>query len=203
MATCSRSAAAARPSCTPRCCAGRSRRPTSRSTSPTGTGSRCAALAPQRAALRRAPGARQGGDTREVRRRAVHAVAPQLRHPAAADRGRSEFDQSGDPRYAGIDVPLTECLKDVIPRMMPYWEGEIRTTSPPGTPCSSSPTATPARRSSSTSTASATTTSPALNIPTGSRSSTGSATTSCRRAGRVPRPRGRAAAAAAVANQGR
>ena len=38
----------------------------------------------------------------------------------------SEFDQTNDPRYAGIEVPLTECLKDVIPRMMPYWENEIR-----------------------------------------------------------------------------
>ncbi len=38
----------------------------------------------------------------------------------------SEFDQSGDPRYEGVEVPLTECLKDVIPRMMPYWEGDIQ-----------------------------------------------------------------------------
>jgi 2,3-bisphosphoglycerate-dependent phosphoglycerate mutase len=38
----------------------------------------------------------------------------------------SEFDQSGDPRYAGIEVPRTECLKDVIARMMPYWEGAIQ-----------------------------------------------------------------------------
>jgi 2,3-bisphosphoglycerate-dependent phosphoglycerate mutase len=38
----------------------------------------------------------------------------------------SEYDQSGDPRYAGIEVPRTECLKDVIPRMMPYWEGAIQ-----------------------------------------------------------------------------
>jgi 2,3-bisphosphoglycerate-dependent phosphoglycerate mutase len=38
----------------------------------------------------------------------------------------SEFDQSGDPRYAGIEVPRTECLKDVIARMMPYWEGPIQ-----------------------------------------------------------------------------
>lgn len=38
----------------------------------------------------------------------------------------SEFDQSDDPRYAGIDVPRTECLKDVIERFMPYWEGPIR-----------------------------------------------------------------------------
>ncbi|KRE44088.1 phosphoglyceromutase [Knoellia sp. Soil729] len=38
----------------------------------------------------------------------------------------SEFDQSDDPRYAGIDVPRTECLKDVIERFMPYWDGAIR-----------------------------------------------------------------------------
>ncbi len=38
----------------------------------------------------------------------------------------SEFDQAGDPRYAGVEVPATECLDDVIPRMMPYWEGEIQ-----------------------------------------------------------------------------
>jgi 2,3-bisphosphoglycerate-dependent phosphoglycerate mutase len=38
----------------------------------------------------------------------------------------SEYDQTGDPRYAGIEVPRTECLKDVIDRFMPYWEGSIQ-----------------------------------------------------------------------------
>jgi 2,3-bisphosphoglycerate-dependent phosphoglycerate mutase len=38
----------------------------------------------------------------------------------------SEFDQTNDPRYADIEVPRTECLKDVIERFMPYWEGSIR-----------------------------------------------------------------------------
>ena len=38
----------------------------------------------------------------------------------------SEFDQTSDPRYAGIEVPRTECLKDVIERFTPYWEGAIR-----------------------------------------------------------------------------
>jgi 2,3-bisphosphoglycerate-dependent phosphoglycerate mutase len=38
----------------------------------------------------------------------------------------SEYDQSADPRYAGIEVPRTECLKDVIERFMPYWEGPIQ-----------------------------------------------------------------------------
>jgi 2,3-bisphosphoglycerate-dependent phosphoglycerate mutase len=38
----------------------------------------------------------------------------------------SDYDQSGDPRYAGAVVPRTECLKDVIERLMPYWEGPIQ-----------------------------------------------------------------------------
>ena len=37
----------------------------------------------------------------------------------------SEFSQDGDARYAGIDAPRTECLKDVVARMLPYWESEI------------------------------------------------------------------------------
>lgn len=38
-----------------------------------------------------------------------------------------EFSQANDPRYVGIDgtVPATECLKDVIERMLPYWESDI------------------------------------------------------------------------------
>lgn len=37
----------------------------------------------------------------------------------------SEFDLSNDRRYAGIDVPATESLKDTIARVLPYWEGRI------------------------------------------------------------------------------
>ena len=39
----------------------------------------------------------------------------------------SEWSQANDPRYAGIDgaIPQTECLKDVIERMIPYWESDI------------------------------------------------------------------------------
>jgi 2,3-bisphosphoglycerate-dependent phosphoglycerate mutase len=40
----------------------------------------------------------------------------------------SEFDQAGDPRYAGVEVPRTECLKDVVARMVPYWESDIAAT---------------------------------------------------------------------------
>jgi 2,3-bisphosphoglycerate-dependent phosphoglycerate mutase len=35
-----------------------------------------------------------------------------------------EFSQVGDPRYAGLapeTMPRTECLKDVVARMLPYW----------------------------------------------------------------------------------
>ncbi|MDQ2796002.1 MAG: phosphoglyceromutase [Actinomycetota bacterium] len=40
----------------------------------------------------------------------------------------SEFSQAGDLRYAGLgnDMPATECLKDVVTRMIPYWEKEIQ-----------------------------------------------------------------------------
>ncbi|MCW4386127.1 phosphoglyceromutase [Salinibacterium sp. SYSU T00001] len=39
----------------------------------------------------------------------------------------SEFSQAHDVRYAGLgdDLPRTECLKDVIERMLPYWESDI------------------------------------------------------------------------------
>jgi len=46
--------------------------------------------------------------------------------PPPIERG-SEFSQDADPRYAGLgaDLPLTECLKDVVTRLVPYWESEI------------------------------------------------------------------------------
>ncbi|MFA6123051.1 2,3-diphosphoglycerate-dependent phosphoglycerate mutase [Sphingomonas sp.] len=37
----------------------------------------------------------------------------------------SAYDLSQDRRYAGIDVPATESLKDTIARVLPYWEGRI------------------------------------------------------------------------------
>jgi 2,3-bisphosphoglycerate-dependent phosphoglycerate mutase len=37
----------------------------------------------------------------------------------------SPFDLSGDRRYAGIEVPSTESLKDTIERVLPYWESSI------------------------------------------------------------------------------
>ena len=44
--------------------------------------------------------------------------------PLPAD---DEYSQADDPRYKGIDgtAPDTECLKDVVVRLVPYWESEI------------------------------------------------------------------------------
>ncbi|SDL24806.1 phosphoglyceromutase [Tessaracoccus oleiagri] len=41
----------------------------------------------------------------------------------------NEFSQHNDPRYADIPEdqrPRTECLKDVVARMLPYWESDIK-----------------------------------------------------------------------------
>jgi 2,3-bisphosphoglycerate-dependent phosphoglycerate mutase len=35
------------------------------------------------------------------------------------------YDLSGDRRYAGIEVPRTESLKDTIARVLPYWQERI------------------------------------------------------------------------------
>ncbi|WP_432546933.1 phosphoglyceromutase [Kineococcus sp. SYSU DK004] len=40
----------------------------------------------------------------------------------------SEFSQDGDPRYAALgagEMPRTECLADVVARMLPYWEQSV------------------------------------------------------------------------------
>ena len=45
--------------------------------------------------------------------------------PPPIERG-SEFSQDTDPRYADIGGgPLTECLKDVVTRFVPYYENTI------------------------------------------------------------------------------
>ena len=33
--------------------------------------------------------------------------------------------EAGDPRYAGVEVPRTECLKDTVARVIPYWESAV------------------------------------------------------------------------------
>ncbi len=76
-------------------------------------------------------GALQGKDKAQVRdefgeeqfmlwRRSYDVPPP----PLAAD---DEFSQVGDPRYADLleSVPRTECLADVVDRLLPYWYDAI------------------------------------------------------------------------------
>jgi len=42
--------------------------------------------------------------------------------PLPASDPRSE---ANDPRYAGIKVPASECLKDTVARVVPYWQSAI------------------------------------------------------------------------------
>jgi 2,3-bisphosphoglycerate-dependent phosphoglycerate mutase len=48
--------------------------------------------------------------------------------PPPAIAADNEFSQANDPRYADIqlsELPATECLADVVKRMLPYWESNI------------------------------------------------------------------------------
>ena len=48
--------------------------------------------------------------------------------PPPAIAADNEYAQTHDPRYADIpasDRPATECLADVVKRMLPYWESNI------------------------------------------------------------------------------
>ena len=45
--------------------------------------------------------------------------------PPPALSKNDERYEGADPRYAGVQVPLTECLKDTVARVVPYWQGTI------------------------------------------------------------------------------
>jgi 2,3-bisphosphoglycerate-dependent phosphoglycerate mutase len=53
-----------------------------------------------------------------VWRRSYDTPPPEL----SADDERYE---AKDPRYAGVEVPRTECLKDTVARVIPYWSSAI------------------------------------------------------------------------------
>jgi 2,3-bisphosphoglycerate-dependent phosphoglycerate mutase len=73
-------------------------------------------------------GALQGKDKKQTREELGEEQFMVFRRsydvpPPPIERG-SEFDQSGDPRYAALPselLPATECLKDVLHRALPYW----------------------------------------------------------------------------------
>lgn len=61
---------------------------------------------------------RHGDDQIHVWRRSFDVPPPPI-EPGGP------YDLSDDPRYAGIDVPRSESLKDTIARVLPYWEARI------------------------------------------------------------------------------
>jgi 2,3-bisphosphoglycerate-dependent phosphoglycerate mutase len=62
--------------------------------------------------------AKHGDEQVRIWRRSFDVPPPPL------DSG-SPYDLSGDRRYAGLEVPKTESLKDTIARVLPYWEARI------------------------------------------------------------------------------
>ena len=112
--------------CTPRCCAARSAPRTSRSTRATGTGSR------SRRNWRlneRHYGALQGKDKKQTLEEFGEEQFMLWRRsydtpPPPIDPG-DEYAQTDDAALrvaAARAVPRTECLEDVVERLLPYWE---------------------------------------------------------------------------------
>lgn len=62
--------------------------------------------------------AKHGEDQVKIWRRSFDIPPP----PLAVG---SPYDLSSDPRYAGINIPASESLKDTINRVLPYWESAI------------------------------------------------------------------------------
>ena len=44
--------------------------------------------------------------------------------PPSLEKNDSRYEGS-DPRYAGVTVPRSECLKDTVARVIPYWNSAI------------------------------------------------------------------------------
>ena len=73
--------------------------------------------------LNKADTAKKFGEEQVLIWRRAYAIAPA---PLAAGDARSA---KNDPRYAdvpAIDIPDTECLKDTVARVVPYWEAVIK-----------------------------------------------------------------------------
>lgn len=74
----------------------------------------------------------QGLDKKEIRDRFGDEQFMQWRRsydvPPPPIDPDNEFSQSHEARYADIEggAPLTECLKDVVERMLPYWESDVK-----------------------------------------------------------------------------
>ncbi len=62
--------------------------------------------------------AKHGADQVQIWRRSFDVPPPPM-EPG------SPYDLTSDRRYQGIDIPVTESLKDTIARVLPYWEERI------------------------------------------------------------------------------
>jgi len=64
---------------------------------------------------------KHGADQVQIWRRSFDVPPPEIEKT-------SEYYPGHDPKYASLkekDIPTTECLKDTIARVMPYWQREI------------------------------------------------------------------------------
>ncbi len=55
----------------------------------------------------------------------VHIWRRSFDTPPPAMEAGHEYDMTGDPRYQGIEVPLSESLALTIERVLPYWQETI------------------------------------------------------------------------------
>ena len=62
--------------------------------------------------------AKAGEEQVHIWRRSFDVPPPEL-------EAGSPYDLANDRRYAGVEVPRTESLKDTIARVLPYWEASI------------------------------------------------------------------------------
>jgi 2,3-bisphosphoglycerate-dependent phosphoglycerate mutase len=69
--------------------------------------------------LNKAEMAAQFGDAQVLTWRRSYDIPPPALEPTDARY------EGQDARYAGVQVPRTECLKDTVARVLPYWNGTI------------------------------------------------------------------------------
>jgi 2,3-bisphosphoglycerate-dependent phosphoglycerate mutase len=72
--------------------------------------------------LNKAETAQKYGEEQVLKWRRSYDTPPPALDPA------DERNAAGDPRYASLakdQVPLTECLKDTVARVVPYWQSRI------------------------------------------------------------------------------
>ncbi|HET7363833.1 MAG TPA: 2,3-diphosphoglycerate-dependent phosphoglycerate mutase [Burkholderiales bacterium] len=69
--------------------------------------------------LNKAEMAAKFGEAQVLTWRRSYDIAPPELAPA------DERYEGNDPRYAGVKVPRTECLKDTVARVLPYWNATI------------------------------------------------------------------------------